>query len=193
MMGAALVLALVGRSSNADVITFGEQDVDELHLAGTRTEGAFQYEATGVAWELVYSNPALGNPSASLATVFNGDGPALGDTVDIRATGSGFFTFQSVDFRTLLSIDSHNVTLTGFAGGVSAGVLTLSDSATTFQTVPSGFVLPIDLLRIELVGPLGGNALFLDNLVVSPVPEPATLLLAAIALALPRRPARRKR
>ena len=183
VLGAALALA-PGQWAFADVITFGDQAVDELSLAGPQTEGGFRYTATGVAWELVADAgfPELGNPPAALATVFNGDGPTVGDAVDVTAVGGGLFTFGSVDFRTRSEAAGHDVTLRGFAGGVPAGVLTLADSASTFQTVPSGFAAPIDRLRVEFTGPPGGEALFLDNLNVTPIPEPAAALPAALAL-----------
>ena len=193
MTGAALLLAL-SSGGMANVISFGTDAVDELHVAGVVTEGAFQYQATGLGWELVNDpeRPERGNPPASLATVYNGDGPTVGDRVDFSLIGGGLFTFASVDFRTTTAAAAMDVSLTGYLGASPVGLLNLTDSSETFQTVLSGFDDPIDLLRVSLTQQ-GNDAMFLDNLIVTPIPEPAALLLAALALTLPARARARRR
>lgn len=168
-----LLVALV-QPAAAEVISFGTQSVDELSLAGPQTEGSFQYVATGLGWDLV-NDARFGNPPASLATVFNGNGPTIGDKVDFTLVSGGLFTFDSVDFQTRFSSNSHDVTLRGFRNGSQVGALLLNNSTLTYQTVTSGISAPLDLLRVEYSGTPLGNALFLDNLRVSPIPEPATL------------------
>ena len=188
-----LLLALA-RRGDADVITFGTDDIDHLNQAGVQTEGAFRYQATiGAGWELIIIE---GNPPAALATFWDDESASVGDTVDITAVGNAQFTFQSVDFRTVLASNSDDVTLTGFLSGVPAGTLSLTASAVTFQTVPSGFGGPIDLLRVRVVGhDLGGadlaNAMILDNVNLT-IPEPAAALPGMIALAVARLAARHR-
>ena len=183
-----------------EILTFGTEAVDELYLAGVRTEGSFQYHASGVAGELLADpdRPEYGNPPASLVTAYNGDGPTVGDFVGITAIGGGgggggdgAFTFDSIDFRTIFAADSMDVSLTGSLAGSPVGVLNLTTSTTTFQTV-AGFAGEIDLLRITLTAAgLGAdNAMILDNIHLTPVPEPssaAAITAAVVSLSLRRR------
>jgi hypothetical protein len=186
---AALLLTFASGPALAQVITFENRQIDFLNLAGPQTEGAFQYHATvGIGWEV---QPDVGNPPSALATYYNGQGSATGDTVEIRRIDNGPFSFQSVDFRTINPENSDDVRLSGFRNGSLVGTLDLTTSSTTFQTVPSGFAGPIDLLRVVLS--FGGqqNAMILDNFVV---PEPSgVVLLGACGVGLLTRRNHRRR
>ena len=183
------VWLVCAHAAGAAVITFGTQELDDLQSAGVRTEGAFRYQASGAGWDLA----PVGNPSAALATVWSGPGPAIGDTVDVTAVGGGLFTFDSIDFRGANDGECHDLILRGYLAGVASGdALSLTGSPVAFQTVPSGFAGPVDLLRIELTGFLGASALITDNIRVTPVPEPASLLTGLLLLAPSRRLTRRR-
>ena len=182
LAGAAAVAIVVSfpAAALAATITFGNGPVDQLQNAGPQTEAGFTYEATGLGWEL---EVLISNGGAALATFFNGEGAATGQRVDIALTGGGLFTFQSVDWRTVLGDNSDDVSISGFREGVLVGGLLLLGSPTAFETfaVPFG---PIDLLRVEVFAASGNNALILDNFVLEPVsaPEPTAMVLFGTAL-----------
>jgi hypothetical protein len=176
-------LLAVPTASHADFITFENKSIDRLDLAGPQVEGAFTYQATvGDGWEVI---TAIGNPPSSLTTFFNDQGAEVGDIVEITRTGGGFFTFQAVDFRTILGSGSDDVAVEGFSGATLVGTLNLTTSTTAFQTVGSGFAAtPIDRLRVRVTFD-GQNALLLDNFNLTPgdavVPEPASAMLLGLA------------
>lgn len=197
-LGFCLALALAApATSMAAVITFGNTDVDHLSSAGPQVEGDFTYQATvGPGWEI---QTAFGNPGGALTTFFNGEGALVGDTVEINLTAGGTFTFDSVDYRTILGSDSDDVLITGFLGAASVGSLALTGSDVNFATIASGFAGSIDLLRIEIISGTGNNALMLDNFVLNAgpptqVPEPSSVALVLLGAAglLRRRTAKRQ-
>ena len=182
----ACVVALLVSSpavATAATITFGNVPVDLLQNAGAQNEAGFTYQAFGAGWELETN---FSNPGAALATFFNGQGTTLGQRVDITRSGGGLFTFDAVDWRTVLDANSDDVVITGFLGGVAQGTLALTGSTTAFQTAAFGFSGPIDLLRVQVSLVSGNNALILDNFVVDaanvPVPEPTSMLLLGSGL-----------
>ena len=180
LLTSVAVLLAVPVCAMADFITFENKSIDALLSAGLQTEGAFTYEALiGSEWEV---QTVYGNPASSLATVFTGDEPNAGDTLVITRSGAGKFTFDSVDFATILSSNSDDVLLTGFLGGSPTDTLAITastSSPTAFQTEASGFTSLIDLLEVELTS-VGSNALLLDNFNLT-IPEPAAISLLGVA------------
>ena len=163
-------------AATADVITFGNQHIDQLVAAGPQTEGRFTYVATaGMGWEVQQS---FGNPPSALATFFNTEPSVAGDSVEIMLTSGRLFGFRSVEFLTAGHINSDDVLLSGLRGGVLVGSMLIADSSLTFRTVESNFLNRIDLLRVQVVNP-GQNAMIFDNfnLASAPIPEPSTILL----------------
>jgi hypothetical protein len=130
-------------TGQADIITFGTQEIDALF--GSTTEGAFTYKVvSGLTWGLVTK---IGNPPASLTT---GDVaiPTGGQEIDFFLTGGGKFTFDSFDAAEFSSGTSDTVDFIGEVGGVQTQHLdNFGSSSTTFQTMNPGFSAPIDLLR----------------------------------------------
>ena len=179
-------------SARADLITFGTSDIDRLDLAGTQTEGAFNYTAFGDGWEL---QTVFGNPPAALVTYFNDEGSTAGNSVFFSRNNGGLFSFTSVDFRTILDNTSDTIEFTGVRNGIVTGTLAVSFSTTSFQTLLSNFSDPIDTLVIQVIGE-GTNAAVFDNLVLNPVaiPEPtACLVLGGLAALLAGTSRQRKR
>jgi hypothetical protein len=95
--------------------------------------------------------------------------------------GGGLFTFDAFDFASFTGIPPDAVNLIGLVNGVQAEqLLGVSSNLSAFVT-SDPFLNPIDELRI--VGTAqGGQTLTLDNFVVTPIPESATLLLVGSAL-----------
>ncbi|MEZ5502174.1 MAG: hypothetical protein R3E50_05785 [Halioglobus sp.] len=190
-----LVLLLAGwiDTTTASILTFEHLVIDRLDLAGTQTEGDFSYLAVGPGWEVIdYPGwrPPIGNPPSALSTFGSGpieQSPVAGDYVDIFLTAGGFFSFNSVDFRTALTGkygNSDDVTLIGLIDGVPVDTLDLFDSSLQFLTVDSGFTKPINRLRVQIAISGHSDAMILDNFNMTPsIPIPATLSLFAIALA----------
>jgi hypothetical protein len=165
----------------ADVITFGDQHIDQLVAAGPQTEGRFTYTATaGMGWEVQQS---FGNPPSALATFFNREPSEPGDSVEIMLTSGGLFGFRSVDFRTAAHINSDDVLLSGLRDGILVGSMLIADSSLSFRTVESNFLNGIDLLRVQVVNS-GQNTMILDNFnfASAPIPEPSTILLLSAGL-----------
>lgn len=179
LLAVPLMLASAG-SAMGSVITFGTTAVDHLNLSGARTEAGYTYQAYGVEWEL---ETGFGNPGAGLATVYNGLPPAVGDRVDIVSSVASLFTFASIDWRTTVTSQAHDVVIEGYLAGGLVGAINLTNQNLSWQTL-AGFTGAIDLLRIRVTNNVG-SAMIFDNLVLSPatVPEPATLALAGLALA----------
>jgi hypothetical protein len=183
---ALAVLMLTSGQARADIITFGTTAIDRLDLAGPQVEGSFTYEAiVGEGWEIVdnYSNPGY-----SLKTRWNRENPVVGDTVEFVRTDGGWFTFDSVDFATVLSSNSDQVLFSGFLGSTIVGTLALdfsTSSPSAYQTVLSGFSDAIDRLTLEVtfhMNEAGGNGASIDNVVLTPtVPEPSTVSLWLLA------------
>lgn len=175
-------ITLTGQS-DAAVITFSNKSLDPLLSSGPQSEAGFTYEATvGIGWEVTTEE---GNGPSALVTFYNGENGAVGDRVEFSRNGGGLFSFDSIDFRTILESGSDQVTIRGLLGGVETESLVLNTSSLSYQTVLSGFTTVIDLLRVEISDD-GGNAMVLDNLVLtevaspSAVPEPGTLALLSL-------------
>jgi hypothetical protein len=154
--------------------------------AGPQTEGSFTYEAlVGDGWEV---GTNFGNPPSGLATWFNDEFSQPGDALEITLTGGVLFTFASVEIFKL-GDPSDVVSLLGFVGATQTeSLLNVNATSGTFignftNLVNSGFVNPIDRLRIEVVS-TDSFALTLDNFNVSAVavPEPSTVALALMGL-----------
>jgi len=176
LAGLAILLAFPP-CGMASIITFQNRSIPVLLTAGPQTEDGFTYEAKSGAWEV---QAKYGSPGSALATFFNSntstDFHSVGDRLEITRVGGGTFTFDSVDFATKSGSGSDDVLLTGLLGGSQTDTLAITASTGSpyaFQPVTSGFTDVIDLLRVEITY-YGYNALFLDNINLTPtaVPEP---------------------
>ncbi len=183
---ALAMLLLRPGQTQAEIITFGTVG-HVLTNDGPLTEGSFTYEATvGTGWEI---QTTFGNPVAALATFFDNESSQESDEVKFARTDGGLFTFDSVDFLSLSSPLSANppdqLLFSGFLGSSLIGTLPLEYSS-TFQTVSSGISGAIDrlMLNVTFHSSVGSGAI-VDNLVLTPVPEPSAFVLWLLAGAAP--------
>lgn len=175
LLGASIALPF---SASADVITFGNTQV--IPLTGTTTEGAFTYEViSGSQWGLQTN---FGNPPGVLSTGPQA-APNIGDRIDFYLTGGGLFTFDQFDFGGFANATSDGVNFIGSVNFVvTHTLLGIVSTSSTFQTM-AGFGGPIDRLSI-IISSVGVTDLGLDNLVLTQVPVPGTLVLFLSGLLL---------
>lgn len=191
---ATTLLLFSAFSAHSALITFGDDNLDRLDLAGAQTEDGFSYTATGEGWEL---QNTFGSPGASLATFFNVEGALLGDSISFVHTAGSLFSFDAIDWRSInMNGDNDHVLIEGFNGGALVDSLSITGVNTSFSTL-TGFGGLLDALTITISFD-GPNALLFDNLALTTVtsnaiPEPQIGLLMLLgAAALVRRQARRR-
>ncbi len=161
-------------------LDFGTTELDTLHLISpSLTEDGFVYGiGSGTGWELVDDSVSAPASGVALATFFNDTDADIGDTLTIKKSGGGTFTFSSVLYRTFSDVSFDVVTITGSLASGTVGSVTLSDeSASGFSTVLSPFSgSAIDTLSVEIFTD-GTSATLLDNFVLdaAAVPLPASL------------------
>ena len=173
----AMLLLRPGQTQELEIITFGTVG-HVLANDGPLTEGSFTYEATvGTGWEI---QTTFGNPVAASATFFGNESSQESDEVKFARTDGGLFTFDSVDFLSLsspLSANPPDQLLSSVLRKSLIGTLPLEYSS-TFQTVSSGISGAIDrlMLNVTFHSSVGSGAI-VDNLVLTPVPEPSAFVL----------------
>lgn len=186
---AAFTVASLATAAQATIITFGTgSSIDPLVLNQEYlAEGDFAYKVTnGNSWAL---DNTVGEPVRSLSTGI----PNGGEIIEFYRTGGGQFTFDSFQYRpgTQNNI-SDGVTFSGEVQSGPVPTLTINGfstvdppSFTTQTTSSSGFSnTPITKLLITVISTdlNNGTALFLDNLVLTPLgdipttPEPSPIL-----------------
>jgi len=174
---------LVGRGGVASAETIGFNEA----VAGpftTYSESGFTVIATPERWAAVTT---FGNPLPSIQFLRETGEPIVAGTIEIT-NSSSLFTFSSIDLYS--SVTPIEFLITGFLSStrVFTGSGTLPNPMGTFRTltIPPGAALePLDSLVITLFNPIVpvSNPMGLDNIVVTPVPEPGTVALTAWGLA----------
>ncbi|GLR70577.1 hypothetical protein [Agaribacter marinus] len=175
---AALIFTVT--SVNATIITFGDNNVDRLDLAGVQSENDFSYSAFGDGWEL---QDVFGNPGASLTTFFNRQGGDVGDEITFFNNNGDLFSFGSVDWRTINDSGTNDfVIFQGFLGGALVDSLVLDGANENFTNI-AGFGGALDQLTLTITRD-GRNALLIDNLNLTTVkvPESSMAMLFLIGL-----------
>jgi hypothetical protein len=169
---ASLFLTIGVRAASAVVITFsGLPGPNFTPFVNPYVESAFTVTPTVGSW---FQGLQFGNPVPS---IFSTSDTA---TVDVTQNGVGLFRFSSVD---LADADSGGpgYTLQGFLLGVPVFSTSGGPLSFGFATIPSpNSVATIDLLRITMVRNTT-SSYNVDNINVTPVPEPA-VTLPAVAL-----------
>ncbi|MEM1209781.1 MAG: PEP-CTERM sorting domain-containing protein [Planctomycetota bacterium] len=216
-LAGALIAAGLTAAAQADVITFGSIVGTISDFDGPTTEGNFTYST--VLGSTLFIGPTTDAPGDTDSAI-RAQGASSGGTLEITAApGAAFttFTFESIDLLPP-GFGSLDVTITGLLNGVPVtpatafSVFDTSPPQTVAATAFNLLGIEIDTLRIFLpasgddavlsAAPLsiGGGAEVLavpfdsvviaDNVVLTPIPEPASLALLALgaATALTRRP-----
>jgi hypothetical protein len=164
-------------------ITFGEgsHDIGDM---GPIDESGYRYEPIGASWQLigpdVWDHGGVGNALFS----FYGIHPAIGNVTTFRRLDESPFVFQSLELRGRFEGQRNSVVVAfGFLDGIEVASQALQSSSETWrmQIADSGFLKPIDKLRLEVVE-INGSAVMFDNLVFTPVPEPKVYALLALGL-----------
>ena len=198
----ALILALIAGTTHADTITFnsGEQDLTALGFA--IGEGNFAYRS--IAGTLVQTSEQS-NPFDPANQVIVGSASTNGGTLEVVAASvtDPPFLFNSIDIAQT-GFGETDVVVTGRLNGVTVGsdTFTTSTNSAEYTTVTANTLsgIQLDTLWVQLDAqtgfgggpiPIRINRLeYVDNLVVTSVPEPTSLALLIPGLALI---ARRKR
>ena len=122
-----------------------------------------------------------GNPGADMEG--SADAGHSGGVLNVARDAGGLFTFDQVDI-TQFGFGVTNINFEGFLGGSSQGVDTVATSAVNkdWRTVHSANLagVPIDELRIQLDALVSQATEDIDNLVVTPIPEPLNFTMAAL-------------
>jgi hypothetical protein len=175
VLSAFLMLAAGSAPAAAAVIGF-----DSLTAAGPFTatsEAGFSVVAVSGSWVV---STGFGHPAPFIEFINPVPGPT---TAEIMVTfGASPFTFASVELYS--SVSTIPYVFTGLLRGSPVFTATgvVPNTFGNFATV-TGPGLPIDTLRISLTNMFQSNPMGLDNLVVTPVPEPSTLALLGVVLA----------
>lgn len=171
----ACISSTCASRSSADVITFGPGPIGSP-VAPT-VEGIFIYDTFSGA----LFRDTQGNGDGFNMEGLSGTGGVL--RVVRNDIASGIFTFDQSDVALQFN-QSVNIDFEGFLLGVSQGMdsfLTTADSAYSTQasSVLSG--VTIDELRVTLAT-TPTTATVIDNLVLTPIPEPSALITVGAAL-----------
>ncbi len=188
---AALAMTLSTSVARADVITFSGLSGGNNTPFTTYTEGSFTVTPTFGSW--FQDDTLYGNPAPSIYA-----GP-IGSPVsaEILVTGTGDFTWSSVDYSS-----NNGIALIQVIGELG-GVVQFSEADFVAASLPPGFGFStlnatgtdssavIDSLYIAVAPaiPNGGpltpttTSINLDNINLSPIPEPGSLLLLGSGLA----------
>jgi hypothetical protein len=175
LLSALLILSAGSAPATAAVIGFSN-----LTTSGPFTstsEAGFSVTAVSGNWVV---STGFGHPAPFVEFINPVQGPT---TAEILVTSAGSpFTFSSVELYS--SVTAIPYVFTGLLRGSPVFTATgvVPNTFGNFATV-SGPSLPIDTLRISLTNMFQGNPMGLDNLVVTPVPEPSTLALLGVVLA----------
>jgi hypothetical protein len=128
------------------------------------------------------------NNGQQVANVYNSTNPLNGSVLYLKYAVGGVdttFTFNSFDLRGTSPTSNLNFTLEGFLGGVLVDSATLDVTGNTFGTFTENWS-DIDTLLIASTSTLpvnwGSGTLYMDNVVLNAVPEPASVALLGIAL-----------
>jgi len=173
----ALSLSLSMNVAKADVVTFSGLSGGNGTPFTTYTEGRFTVTPITDDW---FQAEVYGNP---LPSIFDGPVGSPG-LATIRITGSADFTWQSIDYSSNSGPSIYNIE------GLLDGVPQFDETGTLkAQFAPFGFTTLggvhsgtlIDTLDItvnpNIVGVPPPTSINLDNIVLSPVPEPGSLVL----------------
>jgi hypothetical protein len=175
--------ALMGRAgvASAETIAFTAAAAGPFT---TYSQSGFTVTAASEGWMVV---PTFGNPLPFIQFLREAGEPIVAGTIEIT-NSSSLFTFSSIDLYS--SVTPIEFLITGFLNStrVFTGTGTLPNPMGTFRTltIPPGAALePLDSLVITLFNPVVpvSNPIGLDNIVVTPVPEPGTVALTAWGLA----------
>lgn len=186
-----LVVAVLSNAASADTITFGNESAGAFF--GPSAEGNFSYSLFGGG---LFVDALSGNPGEQM----EGSIPADGGTLQIVRNDvvNGLFTFDQASV-VQWSFGAVSVVFEGYLGGALQASDSLLTSATslTHTTLASANLsgVMIDELRVILDASSSSSAWEgVDNIVVTPVPEPSTLALVGAGLiALQLRERSRKR
>lgn len=188
VLSLAGLLVLASAPAMASVITFDPLAGANGDVYTGHTEAGYNITPVGGSW---FEAHAYGNP---IPDIFAGPiGNPGNSTISITKNGGGLFHWVSVD----LSSNGNNTgqyVVDGFINGAeqfsSGGGLA---STNTFQTVSNPFDFGFyDTITIEVLPGAGVSSMNLDNIVLNPVPEPASMALVVGGLSLLARKRRAK-
>lgn len=178
-----ITAALMGRAgvASAETITFAGAAAGPFT---TYSQSGFTVTAVSDRWTVV---PTFGNPLPSIQFLREAGEPIVAGTIEVT-NSSSLFTFSSIDLYSSITPIEFLIAASRNSTRVFTGSGTLPNPMGTFRTltIPPGAALePLDSLVITLFNPVVPftNPMGLDNIVVSPVPEPGTIALTAWGLA----------
>jgi hypothetical protein len=179
--------------ATATTITFDDLTDTSGGFGGTPIPNGYQ----GLNWTnwsvlntgLFTTNFLGGNPSGALPGTVSPPNVAYNLTGgEAIFSSSTPFTFNSADLTALWN-DNLQVTVTGLLDGVTKDTITLSPSATAaaLETFNWANINEVDLLAVGGTPHAGysgaGTQVLIDNLTVTPTPEPSTLAILGAGLA----------
>ena len=190
-------LALMHSPARADTVDFNSNPnpVNPFQANGLINSGGFTFAAPFVGvvnGSLSEWHYGVGNNSPMLA--FYGD---TDNFLTVSRTNGGAFSLSTLDVGRWFGLDSEgpsvSLSITGYTGPGQTGAqvilspLALAQNTTSFSQVliqPQFASLSFQSLRFYLSGYEYGGYVAVDNLVLTPVPEPETyaLLLAGLGL-----------